>query len=370
MGVDWAESFVDAGWKSDQMALWALQMPIGPRSWAWIAAKGSQAEKSYWKWARSWASPEWTLEETKLAVARLHAIGRDWGALELVMSRQFHHQDVENEMLFGALERLLDSPSERRGGDMDVHHVREAIALLQQKAPADTEDRLARIEWGFLSILDGFSLLPKTLQRQLARDPDFFVGCIKVMFGSKEPDEDTREPDGEAGSGTKGRDEVVNEANKAQMVYRLLHDWRVIPGTNEGGEVNAEALKDWITRARAGCQKLDRLAVCDITIAELFAKSPSDKDGAVPLVVVRDVIEECASADMDSGLRTGYFNLRGSYMKGIYEGGQQERELAAKYDRYAEICSRWVRTAEVHRRLARQYRAEAEREDERAAARK
>jgi hypothetical protein len=86
-------------------------------------------------------------------------------------------------------------------------------------------------------------------------------------------------------------------------------------------------------------------------------------------MAVRQVVEECESKEMESGLHIGFCNLRGTFNKAIYEGGDQERKLAELYDRYANICSRWPRIAAVHREMSRGYRADADREDEEARAR-
>src|SRR5213080_4773037 len=42
-------------------------------------------------------------------------------------------------------------------------------------------------------------------------------------------------------------------------------------------------------------------------------------------------------------------NLRGGYSKGMYEGGEQERKLAATFNRYADMCASWPRTSAVLR---------------------
>jgi hypothetical protein len=65
----------------------------------------------------------------------------------------------------------------------------------------------------------------------------------------------------------------------------------------------------------------------------------------------------------------GFQNLRGCFSKGLYEGGKQERELAAQYYGFADICSKWPRTAAMLRAVAEDYIHDANREDERAKAR-
>jgi len=60
-------------------------------------------------------------------------------------------------------------------------------------------------------------------------------------------------------------------------------------------------------------------------------------------------------------------NARGVTSRGVYDGGQQERELAGRYRDWAKATAgSWPRTSRVLRRLAEDYERDAQREDERA----
>jgi hypothetical protein len=84
-----------------------------------------------------------------------------------------------------------------------------------------------------------------------------------------------------------------------------------------------------------------------------------------PHPAVCDVIEDAASDDLESGFRVGLYNTRGGTWRDPSEGGNQERDLAARYEKFAVAASdRWPRTAAMLRRIAEQYRAEARREDQ------
>jgi len=122
----------------------------------------------------------------------------------------------------------------------------------------------------------------------------------------------------------------------------------------------------WLQLAREKARAVDRLNVCDITVGELFAHSPQDDDKAKPVIAIREAIEECESNEIEHGFAIGLNNLRGCFSKGVYEGGKQERELAAEYERYADTCARWPRTAAILREVSRGYSRDAEQEDERA----
>jgi hypothetical protein len=172
--------------------------------------------------------------------------------------------------------------------------------------------------------------------------------------------------------------EVGNARGKADRDYEKRieeHEEKAKAGDAEDigqpeGNVDLTTLRQWVTETRRLATEADRIAVCDIHIGQVFARSNEDEsDKAKPVIPIREVIEECESDEMGRGFAIGLHNLRGTFSKGMYEGGEQERELAARYNRYADACARWPRTAAVILSVAEGYLQAAEREDERAKAR-
>jgi hypothetical protein len=223
------------------------------------------------------------------------------------------------------------------------------------------ESRLARLEFEFLFILDPQTVRAETLERMLARDPKLFVDCLKLLYGPRHGVEEEQE--------SKQLD--PHDAQRANFIWDLLRDWQRIPGTQPDGSISASELREWVTAARTAAREADRLEVCDIKIGEVFARAPSDDEGVKPCVPVREVIEALESNEIDRGFANGLYNLRGAFWRGLHDGGQQERELAATYERYAKACETvWPRTATILRSVADTYLRDAERADEEALMRK
>jgi hypothetical protein len=82
---------------------------------------------------------------------------------------------------------------------------------------------------------------------------------------------------------------------------------------------------------------------------------------------VRDALEKVMTEHIGRGLHMALFNSRGVTRRG--EGGDQERNLAAKYAQWAEAMEyTHPRVAAVHREMERTYLYQAEREDTEAKA--
>jgi hypothetical protein len=179
------------------------------------------------------------------------------------------------------------------------------------------EDRLAQLEWAYLP---AFSLepAPPTLSRALATNPAFFVEVISWVFRPGDDDE--------AESGDEAQPEPDEQTVAvARNAYRLLSDWRTLPGQQADGGVDGDQLRTWVEQARAGLREARRLRVGDGFIGKILAASPADPDGAWPCLAVRELLEALQSPEIERGMRTEIFNSVGVTSRGVLQGGDQER---------------------------------------------
>jgi hypothetical protein len=235
-------------------------------------------------------------------------------------------------------------------GRVSEHDLRTLLDYLRYREVDENE--VARLEWRFLPALRSASHAP-SLQRLLARDPATFVQLVELAFkpaGSK--------------AATESRDV---EPTMASNAYRRLREWRIVPGTNDGGIVEAAALNDWLDSVRALLQESDRLEVGELHIGEVLAHAPTDQDGTFPTQAVRDVFETAPSDRLERGFMIGVWNKRGVTSRGMADGGKQEYDLADQYDAWAEaVEATHPRTAGMLRAVAESYREEGRRNDEEA----
>ena len=95
-----------------------------------------------------------------------------------------------------------------------------------------------------------------------------------------------------------------------------------------------------------------------------MSKAPAEEDGSWPCRPVCDVLEAVGSRDIAAGFQTGVYNARGVVSRGLDEGGDQERALAAKYEAWAQrLAFDYPRVANILERIAKGYDREGERED-------
>jgi hypothetical protein len=131
--------------------------------------------------------------------------------------------------------------------------------------------------------------------------------------------------------------------------------------------LNVDAVRDWVKRVREFAVIQDRAEITDLQIGAALAHLPDDDvDEAWPHRIVRDILEMYSSPTIDRGLWVEKVNMRGVYSKNPFEGGGQERALAAQAREWLSKASAWPRTANVLISLAASWDRDAKREDERA----
>ncbi len=80
---------------------------------------------------------------------------------------------------------------------------------------------------------------------------------------------------------------------------------------------------------------------------------------------MRELIERLGRSEADRGFEIEVRNSRGATSRGLTDGGEQERVLAAKYKELArKVADQWPRTARILRSVAKTYEEDARREDE------
>ncbi len=173
-------------------------------------------------------------------------------------------------------------------------------------------------------------------------DPALFAEVISyIYFAENEPRDDEVSPERRA---------------IAEIGFTVIRAWNSPPGVRPEGTVDADRLRDWVTKARALLADSGRATVGDIVIGEVMAHVPPDPDGLWPAEPVPDLIEHLHSPKFETGLYTGRFNSRGMTFRSPGDGGTQERRLAAHYrERADRVSDRWWRTGALLRRIADHY---------------
>jgi hypothetical protein len=110
------------------------------------------------------------------------------------------------------------------------------------------------------------------------------------------------------------------------------------------------------------CKEHGRAEIGDQMIGQLLANAPADEDGTWPSRPVREAMEWMSSDEVGRGFHVATRNARGAHWRG--EGGEQERELSAKYRGSArKVAYEFPYVSTVLESIAESYDREANWED-------
>ncbi len=324
----------------------------------WQIADGLPIEMQAKYWFE--AFPNWRLddeEELREMVDRLLIINRPKAALG---AARFEVEKLDSPRIVRLLREVATNSSKL---DSEVrfqsYELERAFEILDNRSDV-SRDELAHLEFLYLSAFQHEKRGIPNLQRQIAETPALFVQAVGLAYKRKGEGEDPQEwhiADEEA------------RGNVAMQAYRLLHNIKRIPGTEEDGTVDVGKLKAWITEVRGLCKGYGREVIGDNAIGELLSKSDPGEDGIWPIPAIREVLEEVGNQTIADAMAVGLFNQRGAHWRDV--GGRQERDLAAKYRGWAtQTAVEWPFTSRLLERIAKNYERDAEWHDTDATLRK
>jgi hypothetical protein len=234
-------------------------------------------------------------------------------------------KDVPSAILCETLEALLKlSPADAPLAKLRNlgHTICDIVTVLQNRNDID-ELRLARLELSFVDVLSApYPGAPRTLRRLMSTHPELFAEALALCYRSRNDAEEDLQPLTEI------------ELQKCYSAQKLLHCLDSLPGEEQSGAINEDAFRTWCNRVLKISAEGGRPEICDSYIGQLIRHAPPDADGSWPSASVRRVLEEIQSEELANGIFCGIRNSLGVVMRGV--GGDQERQLAAKYRSFAD----------------------------------
>ncbi len=285
-------------------------------------------------------------------VEQLLSYRRPWTAIDL-LALALHRERtasppvVETTLVLSVFGMALVGGAEDHLSGRAAYEVGQLLDYLERKGTDQTT--LSSLEWSFFSLTE-HTRPPRALFLALESEPERFVDMVCAVYREKHRTE-PRELDERAKA-------------YARHAWAVLRKWRTPPGLEADGHWNAERLRLWARRARHLLADRDRIDIGDQQIGQMLSGSPKGSDGVWPAEVVRELIEDIGSQQLELGFVIGIEGGRGVTVRGPYDGGDQERKLAAQYrDWSTAIINVWPRTGMALRIVAEHYEREARRED-------
>jgi hypothetical protein len=315
-------------------------------AWAEVHKRGGLIEATYWQeyypYGRGSDFPHGITAAKFLAEH-----GRVAVALDSLAHYRGGQESMNVDLIVSSFKVLI------KNGDSELHvlssyDVEHLMQILRNSSDV-TEDTISELEWALLPMMDS-DPTSSTLQRRLARSPEFFMEVLSLVY--RREGEDAEEA-------TEAQQRIATNA------WQLLHEWRVVPGSSvDALEVNEEFLAAWVKKSQELADASGRRVVADSQIGQILAYSRVEADGVWPPRSVTHVLEDLATEAMLRGFGIGAYNKRGITTRGLNDGGKQEFLLAKHYRDWAALAKiEFPKTARVLRQLAADYEGEGRSRD-------
>lgn len=330
-----------------------LSLPVEERTFAIVDKQSKGIENDYWGRLYNYLFFFKNASEAQYVAMKFLEHDRPLAALGSISQylERGGNDEMDAKLVVNILKRIISDPSDIDGPLKQEFHrfISNAIRFIEE-SPELSENEIAQIEWALLPVLRYDEFIPNRLSKFVAKDASFFAQLVIWAFRSEKDKRDNRPMDDEM-------------RNKAEVAHDLLWKIAILPG-DSGGVINADALNQWVNDARKLLQDADRVKIGDDQIGTYLSHSPVGSDGVWPHEAVRSIVERVKSSQLDLAIRIGKQNARGMTSRSPWDGGKQERILAAQYYSDAKkIELIYPRTAEILRSIARDYYNEARRQD-------
>lgn len=295
--------------------------PFQDKTWRMLdRVPDDEVRTTYWRTVESFFHRRFTEAECTEVVDRLLAVGRPRAAFTTLAGQW---KKIETASLKRLLMNLVSADDDKDAYPIAPSDVSDALHVLDERSTVPSCE-MAWLEFAFVPMLDEHGT--PNLVRQIAESPAFFVEVLSCASIRRDGGQDPTAR------------QIVDESHRkavASAAYRLLQQVSRIPGTEADGSINADALLLWLTETRQLCADVGRAVVGDLRIGELLSKAPPNEDGVWPCDAVCQALEAAASEDLARGFAIGKQNARGVFVR-RGEGGNDERELAARYRSWAQ----------------------------------
>jgi hypothetical protein len=177
------------------------------------------------------------------------------------------------------------------------------------------------------------------LFRALAEQPELFAQLIRMLYRRRVDGTEAESGEEEAEVSSTDEGSLEQRRTAARFANHVLTKWPTYPGQGTEPVERERVLLDWSRRARVS----------------------AGPDEVWPCQAARILIDELGP-DFGDHLAMAKWNLRGMVTKELYEGGRQEREIAAGYrDAASKLRQdpRWSAAAALLDKMVDRYEREA-----------
>jgi len=326
-----------------------LGLPCKPVTWDAAEQRGPECDRLYWCNVLAHLSGQ--PAEVERAARKLLAAGRALDAIDILAA------NIKTDWLSSEGDVGLALDSLRAGiaaSNTDPRHAQriayDIATLLKGLSRSGKLDDIAltELEWAYFSVLEYQSEHELVIYKRLIADPVLLVDLLALFYI---PEGNSKELRGEA---------TEQDQRRALQAWRVLNGWRPFEKVGPQEMPTCDAMIAYAEKLRAIAKGRGFTAVAEDQLGRALSSCPAGIDGIWPHEVARQLIERLHSPKLCDGFVVGKQNARGVTIRGIGEGGMQERELGAQYRVWQKaLAIRFPKTSALVGQLAEHFERDA-----------
>ncbi len=309
-------------------------------------------QRVYWSKAQRYYVRGDKAPSINIVARRLLGNDRPLAAIDTIAMVRYARspeQGIDSELAAEILLSIIRNPADIE--DVPIasvqYNIQEVIQVLQSVGSID-DQIMIKIEWNFLRMFQFNQFTPIYLFKKVAANPAFFVKLVMLIYKKKELADIEQE-------------QRKLQAERSFTLLEKINLWKA----DDEQVVSRQGLLRWVKKVRLTLLEEGLTVIGDGRVGYCLSHCPEGVDGIWPHEHVRYVIEAVKSKELDDAVRVGRSNSRGVTTRAMFEGGDQERSLADKYQEEAEkLQLSFPRTAAILRSLASSYGWDAKRHDQ------
>lgn len=158
--------------------------------------------------------------------------------------------------------------------------------------------------------------------KELSRNPELMIQLVELAY---------RPDDGKV-------EQLESDENKRLLSENAFHilyfGHPIVLFNNEEGVFDGERMKQYIEQLYRLAKERKRVKVIDRVVGDILGDIPRDDN--YPPQVLCEIVESLNSDDVDQSIRTRIYNSQGVTVRAYNEGGNQERSIVSRFEKYRE----------------------------------
>ncbi len=332
-----------------------LSLPVNVTIWEMIDSQLKDSRNQYWAKVRVNVM-QIEVNELRYCLNRYMAVERFDDVLNGISWRR---EGLYTNFIVDKLNNIHDEGLNKLKSPMSGYHISKIIKTVQ-KDDRIKEDDKAEIEWKYLLFLitPDSRTDPEYLFKKLFSNPGYFLSMIKLIYRPEVSKAQTHN--------TQNQEQRKIMLQKAEKAWQLLENWKSVPGLKDNGEIEYDTLDNWVSSLISSAEIEGYSKICKSYIGKILARTPMNIE-FWPQDSVCKVIEKYYDKTLHTGFLCEVPSLGGCTVRGIFEGGIQERDIAERYRKLAEqLMHTYPKTKKILKDIATEYEKDAKREDEHA----